>query len=501
MKTLQLLFFLAFSIPLFSQSKTSFIKLDDFGVVAFLDPGSIIEFTSEDVYVNQVKLQRRGAVSFTTKYMVYSAAFPSDNGSVDVKIYWSFNSVDCLIDWGNNTFEKFYIKEISKANLESVKNNAIKEQTLKEQKRKEEELRIVEENRKQQVLRDSIVKIKSNAEQKFQNKEYDQAVLLYEDILKLDSSNASARQKINEINELLIFLNERKVKTYNFSQLENVNFKNNVKLLQEDLVKYMNPFDNGDLILDFHYSFDTLGLNRSVYKIEGSNSNTYRPQFDNVLKQFLLPSPSKYGYFVNATTDNKYNISWESDEKLFRYTSKGITQLKGESTEDVLFQNYITKLNSYGDYSIKCKSVKINNDTFLNAKVSFYKTKAGPANVFYSLFLPGIGSKKVTYGEKGTGRFVTFIISSALAYGMNSYSNKKYDLYMNTMGEESLKFYDQANKANKIFLTSFGLATSIYIYDVFYVIGKGVKNKKNQKEINSKIPNLNTIVQDNIILK
>ena len=386
--------------------------------------------------------------------------------------------------------------------IDPIEIKRIKQQEQIEKRRKEEEeLRLLEENRKQQIIKDSIAKILSFADLKFQNKEYNQAVLLYENILVLDSNHTYSKNKINQINEILEFLKERNQKTYDYSQLENLGYKKNIQLIQDDLFKYINPLSKGKLILDIHFGFDTLGLNRSTYKIEGSNSNSYRSQFENVVKQFSLPIPSQFGYFVNASSDKRYDISWASDEKLFRYTSNGTKQIKGDVTEIELYQNYINTLDYYGYYTIQSKSVIVNNESFLNSKVTSYYTKAGPANVIYSLILPGVGTKKVTYGEKGTGRMVTFLISSALAYGMNSYKNKKYDLYMNSMGDESLEFYEQANKANKIFLTSVGLSTSIYIYDIFYVIGKGVKNKKNQKEINSKIPNFKPVVYDNIILK
>lgn len=386
--------------------------------------------------------------------------------------------------------------------IDPVEIKRIKQQEeIEKRRREEEEIRLLEENRKQQVIKDSISKILSFAELKFQNKEYNEAILLYENILALDSNHTYSKNKINQINEILKFLKERNLKTFDYSQLENLSYKKNINLIQDDVLKYINPVPKGDLKLDFYFSFDTLGVNRSTYKVEGSNSNYYRSQFENVVKQFSLPIPSQYGYYVNASIDNKYNISWATDEKLFRYTANGIKQLKGDITEIEIYQNYIKTMNYYGDFTIESKSIIVNNESFLNAKVTSYNSKAGPANVIYSLILPGVGTKKVTYGEKGTGRMVTFLISSAFAYSMKSYSNKKYDLYMNSMGDKSLEYYEQANKANKIFLTSVGLATSIYIYDIFYVIGKGVRNKKNQKEINSKIPNFKPVVYDNIILK
>ena len=94
---------------------------------------------------------------------------------------------------------------------------------------------------------------------------------------------------------------------------------------------------------------------------------------------------------------------------------------------------------------------------------------------------------------------ISFFISGALAYGAKYYSNKQYDLYLNSLNNESL--YEKANSANKVFITLLGLTSTIYIYDFFFVIRQGFKNMKKSKLINSQIQELTPIKSIDLKLK
>jgi phytoene dehydrogenase-like protein len=158
-------------------------------------------------------------------------------------------------------------------------------------------------------------------------------------------------------------------------------------------------------------------------------------------------------------------------------------------------------LTIYSTYTIESKTIQVNNEAFSNINVASYKAQAGPTNVIYSVLLPGLGTKRVTYGKKGTGRMISFLVSGALAYGAKVYSDQQYNLYLTSSGNESLTYYDRANMSNKIFLSSLGFAATIYVYDLCYVVGRGFKNMKKNKQINLLIPKYPPIKSQELILK
>jgi len=105
---------------------------------------------------------------------------------------------------------------------------------------------------------------------------------------------------------------------------------------------------------------------------------------------------------------------------------------------------------------------------------------AGPACAINSMFFPGWGTTKVSYGKKGWGRSLSFFSTLLIAIVSNNYSNSQYDAYLNEKNDLSLmnKHYKNANLSHKVALISGGISASIYLNDVIWVFSKGIKNKK-----------------------
>jgi hypothetical protein len=352
-----------------------------------------------------------------------------------------------------------------------------------------------------QMLNDSIVNIVAEADLLFAAQKYSAAREQYLIVKRLDPKSSYANQRIKEIDDLLIFLAERRIKTYDYSQLDLNNHTSNKILLQNHLVQYISPLKKGDLSIHLNYVFDTLGINKSSFIVEGESTKNYKPTFDLLAKQFQMTPPVKKGYFINAASQSNYLITWSSDEAKYRYTSKGIKLKSGFEQETLVITKYLSSFNTYGTYTIQSKTIQVNNEAFSNLNVASYKAHAGPTNVIYSVLLPGLGTKRVTYGEKGTGRMISFLVSGALAYGAKVYSDQQYNLYLTSSGNESLTYYDRANMSNKIFLSSLGFAATIYVYDLCYVVGRGFKNMKKNKQINLLIPKYPPIKSQELILK
>ena len=125
-----LLIFLVAPKKSWTQDFMYFIKGADMKTVSFLEPGSSLGFSNEDVIINGEKLVKRGSVRFTSqKYVVYPSTINSSNGGMDIDVY--LGSDNCIIDWGNNTLEQFKLIEVD---LASYKKSESKQNEIKKSK-------------------------------------------------------------------------------------------------------------------------------------------------------------------------------------------------------------------------------------------------------------------------------------------------------------------------------------------------------------------------------
>lgn len=100
-------------ISAYSQNSMKFKKSKQLSTISFIEMGSTLEFTTEFVKLNGIKLEMTGPIRFTTKYMFYPVIIETQSGTMDAEIGWGTkNDHECLIDWGNNTFEQFEMIEI-----------------------------------------------------------------------------------------------------------------------------------------------------------------------------------------------------------------------------------------------------------------------------------------------------------------------------------------------------------------------------------------------------
>ena len=117
------------------------------------------------------------------------------------------------------------------------------------------------------------------------------------------------------------------------------------------------------------------------------------------------------------------------------------------------------------------------------SKTNFSKNKyrGGPANMFLSLLVPGLGDKYVS-GKSGADRTLTTYGLIAGGLACKFYSDYQYKNYSNaTLQSEMDTYYSSANKYNKLYyvLTASGIA--YWIYDIIWVAVKGFKNKRIQR--------------------
>ena len=112
----------------------------------------------------------------------------------------------------------------------------------------------------------------------------------------------------------------------------------------------------------------------------------------------------------------------------------------------------------------------------------------GPINALYSIFLPGLGNYRVSYGVKGKNIYKSLLVFSAIGYGAKLYSNNQYNKYQEaTSTNEMNKYYSIANTSNIVFLSSFGIASTIYLNEILSSARRGLKNKNKSRFFRKKI--------------
>ncbi|NOQ26670.1 MAG: PEGA domain-containing protein [Bacteroidales bacterium] len=131
--------------------------------------------------------------------------------------------------------------------------------------------------------------------------------------------------------------------------------------------------------------------------------------------------------------------------------------------------------------------VKNNNSEIKNKKTSEQssiktpknRNNGGPANMFLSVLIPGLGDKNVS-GISGAKRTLYTYGLIAGGFACKLLSNIEYKNYNDaTLQSDMDKYYESANTYNKLYYILEASGVIVWIYDIVWVANKGFKNKKN----------------------
>lgn len=149
----------------------------------------------------------------------------------------------------------------------------------------------------------------------------------------------------------------------------------------------------------------------------------------------------------------------------------------------------------YGKFTFKNVTSSVDNSTHSGFHLVDYKGIGGPANVFLSMLVPGLGRHRVTYGQQlGIGTAVIFYASVGASLGLRYYAlDKTMDLkhffdfkpksYFHN--EEEDPDQPQMQPKEVAYWTSYafaGLAATIYVADVLYTLIRGSINAAHQNK-------------------
>jgi hypothetical protein len=233
----------------------------------------------------------------------------------------------------------------------------------------------------------------------------------------------------------------------------------------------------GSIDLQYKISFDTLGTNKSLYTLNSTNKSLLSILDENRISTILYPS-TKYNYYVASERQLNVKLDWESQGVSVQSMSKGFKYSNDYFKSRTELSSFISaEPFQYGTYEFNIKKKICNGIEYEDIVLEKYNVN-GPLCFIYSAIMPGWGTRKVTYGEKGWGTTSLFLLSFGTSVGCLISGAAESNLNMMTVGA-----------------ISGGLAGAIYLGDIFYVIGKGFKNLKNSAQIRMKL-------QDNdIVLK
>jgi hypothetical protein len=197
---------------------------------------------------------------------------------------------------------------------------------------------------------------------------------------------------------------------------------------------------------------------------------------------------TKNQYSVHS--EAAYNISTTLENKIFQVKKTNVA-ITIPGNPDYIYRNQIDNLISHtpmGRYKIQIRKSEINNKDYSSGSVLKYRGTGGPANMFLSVLVPGLGVKPVTGGTKsGLGRTIPTYAFLAVGAGCKLASNSAYKKYHAATDQiEMDKYYKSANTLNQVFYGCVAAGGAIWLYDIIWVAAKGSKNKKQQQAYKSR---------------
>jgi hypothetical protein len=252
--------------------------------------------------------------------------------------------------------------------------------------------------------------------------------------------------------------------------------------------------------IEINWEFDKNYLSSNII------SNELKLEEKNRIKLVLknsIPSPIYKGNYLN--TNDTVSISLKLNNKRFTKGELNSAFYELNSSEKFKKHVYNTKL---GDNINKCillqskakyihpkYTIQINNKS-IEVEPTMYSVKCpGPLNSFYSI-IPGLGLnqfKSSSYKiEKKSKLLLTSSISVAVIGIVSKIISDTYynSFIRNKNSSNSQSNYDIANNANKVFIVSSAVYSSLILIDFSCTFSIGIKNKKTQRLTNKGLKNL-----------
>ena len=336
----------------------------------------------------------------------------------------------------------------------------------------------------------------------FNANKYDFALQIYTNVLNVDPYNKTAQNQIRAIKEIEEILANRK-KIHSFKKISPTYYNVITNDLEDGLEKIIRKSKQGNVSISFKIQFDTLGNNLTNYSINSISNVSGKTEKNindllNQKKNYLDDKKTMIKkYYISSIEDVNINLEWDTEKSSVKFSHKD--KLPYDVSKKLT--NYISLSgNNYGRYNIIKKNKKVNNYNYTDISLIDYKMAGGPSNALYSLIIPGLGTKKVTYGKKGSKRMKNFFFWAAVTTTAKLLSNSVYTDYLNATNQEDIdKNYSNATTYNYVYVGALSICTTIYITDFFSALSIGKKNKKKSKALRDQLRNNEINITNNKI--
>tara|TARA_Y100000589_G_scaffold52402_1_gene43627 strand:+ start:10991 stop:13390 length:2400 start_codon:yes stop_codon:yes gene_type:complete len=342
---------------------------------------------------------------------------------------------------------------------------------------------------------------------------HDETLLIYDHPKDLDENLMKkyyyeSKQKLSELTALLKEKKDKE-KIWSFKDENQIKYESFLNQVQEKINSKIIKKNNGEIGFFFKIKFDESGNNLSgPMELDDLNNYSNSIYNDSFIAEFdnyaTSKSTSKITYLFNEETgdiDSKneiinYFVPSEEIIKFYCIWSSEKKYISHEPKNPAFSQKIISEhpylKDSYGSYKFLTKSINIKDkqNHIIEKSILEFTSNNGPKYAFYSFLLPGLGTSKVTNGQKGKGKTVNFLLSTAASIALRLYSNMQYEKYLvSTNKNEMNDLYESANMLNKISLGTSIIAASIYVQDIISAFSKGNENIKKSKILRTKLKN------------
>lgn len=330
----------------------------------------------------------------------------------------------------------------------------------------------------------ALRQIVNSAERK---NDFRKAIEAQQEILNIIPTISAESKKLTELKELSSLFENRKYQVYDYdvtNRSDLISFNNR---LSTSLTNIVNAQKWGDLFLTMKVKFDTSGNNLSDYYARKLSKNELIASLNRESPLTALPASRITRFNVASSYEKQIDLSWNTRRlhlSKYRLSPLSESQYKG----DEVAVDYVNKNASFGRYGFTVKDVVYNNELYSYYTLDSYGSVRGPLNAFWSLIIPGLGTVRTSYGEKGWNRLTWVIITGALSYAAKQYSEAEYDNYLKATNQADMDtYFESANNYNYASQGFAALSATIYIGDFLSAFVRGVKNVNSTSTFRKKV--------------
>ena len=238
-------------------------------------------------------------------------------------------------------------------------------------------------------------------------------------------------------------------------------------------------------------------------KIKSNELNVSEKNKINLLLKNTIPSPIYKGNYLKTNDTIIIILNINKD----RYTKRELNRSFYELNSSQKFKEHVynTKLGENINKCILLQSkakyiqpkynVQINNKS-IEVEPTLYSVKCpGPLNSFYSI-IPGLGLNQFKSSSYKIEKKSKLLLTSSISVAVIGIVSKMIsDTYYNSFirnknSSNSQTNYNIANNANKVFIVSSAVYSSLIVIDFTCTFSIGIKNKKTQRQTNNGLKNL-----------